>query len=635
MTAQAHPSGDPVRAVLRIDGAAQAPERIVVAVSGAPGSERLILRAAHIAHRGPAELLCVHVLRSADPDGAYPAALTDLRRRAHAVGGSFHTVVGQDVPTALLEFARAIGATQLVLGVDRRWAARPFRGSTARSVLRETGGIDLHIVSVDESGGRLRLPARRSALSPHRRLLGWLCGLALPALATLVAVAGRSVFELSTDVMLFVLAVVGVALIGGLGPALWAVAAAGLLLNFFLTEPLYSFTIAEQQNVITLVVMLLVAVMVALVVDQAARRAEQASRSQAEASLLSEFAATVLTGPEPLPLLLDKVRVAFSAASVALLERQQGNWRQVASAGPDPVATPEDAEADVAIDADVHLALRGRTLSSSDRRVLQAVAGQALLALHAQRMATQARDAQRRAEATELRSALLSAVGHDLRTPLTAIKAAASSLRDTELALSTADTGELLATVEESADRLQALVDNLLDSARLATGAVVPQLRAVGYDEIVARALSTGDGGHRVAVELDDTLPTVHADPGLLERVVANLVDNALRHGQGRSVTIRAAVRSSYGELQISDRGPGLPPERLHSLFAPFQPFGDRSPAPGLGLGLAVSRGFTQAMGGRIRAEPTPGGGLTMTISLPLAPAIPAAMSQPMAPEQS
>jgi two-component system sensor histidine kinase KdpD len=253
--------------------------------------------------------------------------------------------------------------------------------------------------------------------------------------------------------------------------------------------------------------------------------------------------------------------------------------------------------------------------------VLQAVAGQALLALRAQRMAAQALDAQRRAEATELRSALLSAVGHDLRTPLTSIKAVASTLRDPALELSDADTTELLATLEESADRLQALVDNLLDSARLATGAVLPQLTAVGYDEVVARALSTVDGGHLVTTEVDDTLAAVLADAGLLERVVANLVDNALRHGQGASVLIRAAVHGGEAELQISDRGPGLPTGALESLFAPFQRLGDRASRPGVGLGLAVARGFTEAMGGRIRAEPTPGGGLTMMITLPLAPA--------------
>jgi two-component system, OmpR family, sensor histidine kinase KdpD len=196
-------------------------------------------------------------------------------------------------------------------------------------------------------------------------------------------------------------------------------------------------------------------------------------------------------------------------------------------------------------------------------------------------------------------------------------------LRDPELELSHADTTELLATVEESADRLQGLVDNLLDSARLATGAVLPQLTAVGYDEVVARALSTVDGGHLVTTDVDDTLAAVLADPGLLERVVANLIDNALRHGHGASVLIRAAVHGEEAELAVSDRGPGLPAEALESLFAPFQRLGDRASRPGVGLGLAVARGFTEAMGGRIRAEPTPGGGLTMTITLALAPAAP------------
>ncbi len=458
-------------------------------------------------------------------------------------------------------------------------------------------------------------------LSRRRKLLGWLFGLALPASATLISVAGRGLLGLPTDVMLFVLAVVVVALIGGLGPALLAAVASGLLLNFFLTPPLYTFTIADNENVITLGVMVLVAVMVALVVNQAVRRGEQASRARAQANLLSEFAAALLTTQDPLPLLLNKVRQSFGATSVALLERQRSGWHRVASAGPDPVATPQGADADVAIDADVHLSLSGRTLTVGDRRVLQAVAGQALLALRAQRMAGQARDAQRRAEATELRSALLSAVGHDLRTPLTSIKAAVSSLRDPELELSYADTAELLATVEESADRLQGLVDNLLDSARLATGAVLPQLTAVGYDEVVARALSTVDGGHLVTTDVDDTLAAVLADPGLLERVVANLIDNALRHGHGASVLIRAAVHGEEAELVVSDRGPGLPAEALESLFAPFQRLGDRASRPGVGLGLAVARGFTEAMGGRIRAEPTPGGGLTMTITLALAPA--------------
>jgi two-component system sensor histidine kinase KdpD len=313
-----------------------------------------------------------------------------------------------------------------------------------------------------------------SPLSARRTLLGWFFALALPALAAMVSVTGRGVFGLPTDVMMFVLSVVVVALIGGLGPALLAAVASALLLNFFLTPPLYTFTIADNENVITLVVMVLVAVLVALVVNQAARRAEQASRARAEASLLGEFASIVLTNQEPLPLLMDRVWEAFGASSVTLLERRKAGWLPVASAGEDRVAVPDEADADVTIDTDVHLALVGRALSAGDQRMVRAAAGQALLALRTQRMAARALDAQRRAEATELRSALLSAVGHDLRTPLTSIKVAASGLRDPELTLSEGDITELLATIEESADRLQGLVDNLLDSARLATGAVVP-----------------------------------------------------------------------------------------------------------------------------------------------------------------
>jgi two-component system sensor histidine kinase KdpD len=211
---------------------------------------------------------------------------------------------------------------------------------------------------------------------------------------------------------------------------------------------------------------------------------------------------------------------------------------------------------------------------------------------------------------------LLSAVGHDLRTPLTSIKAAVGSLRAPDLQLSEEDTGELLATVEESADRLTGLVDNLLDSSRLATGAVQPNMKAVGYYEVVARALSGLDGRNGITVDVDERLPAVLADVGLLERVVANVVDNALRHGQSH-VAVRASAYAGYVELRVVDRGRGLPKGTSESVFAPFQRLGDRDATPGVGLGLSVAKGFTEAMGGTIRAEDTPGGGLTVVISLP------------------
>ncbi|MFN2536261.1 MAG: sensor histidine kinase, partial [Pseudonocardiaceae bacterium] len=252
--------------------------------------------------------------------------------------------------------------------------------------------------------------------------------------------------------------------------------------------------------------------------------------------------------------------------------------------------------------------------------ILEAAAGQALLALRQQRMAAEAAEAQRQAHAAALRTALLSAVGHDLRTPLTSIKAAIGSLRDPELTLSAVDSGELLATVEESTDRLHALVDNLLDSSRLATGAITPALQPVGYDEVVLRALSGLDGARAVEVDIDESLPHVLADAGLLERVVANIVDNALRHGAGSPVAIRASAHADHVELRVVDHGPGIPSGSHSSMFTPFQRLGDRDTTTGIGLGLSVAQGFTDAMGGSLTVEDTPGGGLTLAICLPTAP---------------
>ena len=604
-------------------------ERVVVAVTGGPESETVVRRAARIAKRagsgvGGADLLCVHVLRSDGLSGTPPAALGRLRRLADDVGASFHTVVGgEDVPAALLEFARGANATQLVLGTSRRSRlARLFNPGIGAAVVQDSGSIDVHMVTHQQADGGPAVRWLHSALPLRRVLSGWVLAVLAPGLATLSGVVFAPLFGLSTDVVLFFLAIVLVALVGGLGPALLAAVAGALLLNYFLTPPVHSFTIAERENVITLVVMVMVAVAVALVVDRAARRAEQAARARTEAALLASFARIVLTRVDPLPRLLEKVSEAFGLRSVAVLERapqEKTGWRYVACVGSPDCLRPEDADVDVEVDQDIHLIGQGRPLAAGDRRVLETVGGQALLALRGQRMAADAAEAHRKAEGAELRSALLSAVGHDLRTPLTSIKAAAGSLRDPELVLSDSDSQELLATVEESVDRLTALVDNLLDSSRLAAGAVVTRIVPVGYDEVVALALTGVDDARRVVVDVDEALPEVLADIGLLERVVANVVDNALKHGRGASVAVRASALADRVELRVVDSGPGVPRDAAGGLFTPFQRLGDRQATSGVGLGLSVARGFTEAMGGTLTAEDTPGGGLTVVISLPAA----------------
>jgi two-component system sensor histidine kinase KdpD len=608
------------RAEKRITDTWEARERVVVAITGGSESETLIRRARRIAARAGGELLVLHVLRGDGLAGVGPEGVAKLRALAESMGATFHTVVGDEVPTALLDFARGVNATQLVLGTSRRsrWA-RLFDEGIGSAVVQASGPIDVHMVTHDEARRGWRIRSGRSAVARPRQVAGFGLALVASAVMTVLGLVLKSHVSLSTDVVGYFLVVVLAALLGGLWPAVAAAFLCAGLLNFFFTEPYYTLLVADVENVVTLVAMLTVAVLVALVVDRAARRAEQAARARTEAALLASYARTVLTHPKPLDRLLEKVRENFSMTSVALLERRDGEWRRVACAGTPACDEPDEADVDVPVTDDVHLALRGRALPAADRTVLEAAAGQALVTLRQQRSASEAAEAKRQAATTELRTALLSAVGHDLRTPLTSIKAAIGSLRAPDLTLSTEDRQELEAAIEESADRLAALIGNLLDSSRLATGAVEPKLRPVGYDEVVARSLSSLDGRRRVSVEVDEQLPAVLADEGLLERVVANLIDNALRHGNGSPVAIRASAYADEVELRIVDHGRGLPRKAVEQAFVPFQRLGDRDNTTGVGLGLSVAKGFTEAMGGSLRAEDTPGGGLTIVISLPVA----------------
>ncbi|CRK56519.1 Osmosensitive K+ channel histidine kinase KdpD [Alloactinosynnema sp. L-07] len=614
----------------------EARERVVVAITGGPESETLIRRARRIALRAGAELLVVHILRGDGLSGAAPDLITRCRKIADDLGATFHSVVGDNVPEALLEFARGVNATQLVLGTSRRSRlARAFDEGIGSAVVQASGPIDVHMVTHEQArrGVRWRIAPNAHRLS--RRIAGWAVALLAPVVVTLLGLLWRDSVDYSTDLIGYLLVTCAAAVVGGLGPALAAAFLGAGLLNYFFTPPYHSLAVAAPENVITLVAMVIVGVLVALVIDRATRLAEQAARARTEAALLASYARTVLTSDRPLARLLEKIQENFSLDSVALMEPHDGEWTTVASAGAPPPADPDEADADIVVTTDVHLALRGRALPAADRRVIEAAAGQAVMALRQQRMAAETAAARHRAETTELRTALLSAVGHDLRTPLTSIKAAAGSLRDPELSLSAGDTAELLATVEESADRLTALVDNLLDSSRLATGSVAPRLRRVGYYEIVARALSAVGDRSGIAVEVDEHLPEVSADIGLLERVVANLIDNAQRHGRLRprrhvdvngdghvrpdepEIAVRASAHGAHVELRVVDHGPGIPKKTGAALFTPFQRLGDRDATPGVGLGLSVAKGFIDAMGGTIIAEDTPGGGLTIVVSLP------------------
>jgi two-component system, OmpR family, sensor histidine kinase KdpD len=626
------------RAEHHIRGTWEARERVVVALTGGPEGETLIRRAARIAARSSGgDLLAVHVTRSDGLTGADPAALAAQRRLAESLGGSYHQVVGDNIPEALLTFARAENATQLVLGASRRsWLSAVLTGpGIGARTIRGSGDIDVHIVTHSRMGRGRGLPRSRGGLTRRRQQIGYLLAVALAPLVTLGLVALRGELNLTSDVLIFLMAVIVVALVGGFVPALLAAVVGSLLLNYYFTPPIHQLTIAEINDVLALGVFVVVALLVSWVVDIAARRTRQAARASAESELLTTTAGSVLRGEDAVTAVLDRVREAFGMDSVTLLERPAapggrpppgpaGEWAVVAHSGEPVLAEPDDADVEVPVTDTLSLALRGRAVSASDRRVLGAFAAYAGVALEQQRLSAEAEAARPIAEADRMRTALLAAVSHDLRTPLASAKAAVTSLRSPDIRWTDEDRDELLATADESLDRLAHLVDNLLDMSRLQAGALSVFPRPAGLEEIVARALDDlGPAGRQVVADIPDSLREVQVDPAILERVIVNLTTNAVRYSPaGRPPLLTASALGDRVELRVADRGPGIPEPDRDRVFVPFQRLGDTDNTTGVGLGLALSRGLTEAMGGTLEPEETPGGGLTMVLSLPAAPVL-------------
>jgi two-component system sensor histidine kinase KdpD len=445
----------------------------------------------------------------------------------------------------------------------------------------------------------------------RRQLAGAALAVAgLPALTALL-VTWRGHLNLSDDLLIYLVAVVAVTVVGGFWPAVLAAVAASLLLNWYFTAPLHTFTIAEPKNLLALVLFVTVAVAVSSVVHLAARREADAARSAKETASLLSLAQTVLGGADTPADVLDHL-TASHGGYAELLERVAGRWIRVASSG----AAGQDASViRFEVRPDLALEVRGQAASAT-ASLLAGYTAQAVAALDRARLRTQAAQAEALAEGNRMRTALLAAVSHDLRTPLASIKASVSSLRQTDVHWTEEDEADLLANIEQNADRLDALVGNLLDMSRLQTGSLAPFLRAIAVDEVAPVALRGLDGGDALQIVVPDDLPLVRADPGLLERVLANLFSNALRHSPPDCPpALLAREDGDRVVLEVVDHGAGVPGDLKEQIFEPFLRLEERS--PGVGLGLAVAKGFAEVMGGTIAAVDTAGGGLTMRVTLP------------------
>jgi two-component system sensor histidine kinase KdpD len=596
-----------------IDSTWETRERVVVALTGGPEGETLLRRGARIAGRAGGDLLAVHVARSDGLQGASSAELATQRALVESLGGSYHLVVGDDLPTALLDFARAENATQLVLGASRRrWTTL---GGTGQTVVRRSGSIDVHLVTHEHAGRGRRLPELTGGLTARRRATGALGAVVGLPLLTILLASLRGNLGLPSVLLLYLLAVIAVALVGGLYPALIAAVAAGLFANYYFTPPLHTFTIAETNNVVAQVVFVVAAIAVSSLVDLAARRTRQAARARSEAETLAALSGDVLRGERTLTSLVDRLREAFGLTGVELLDHGD-LLASSGSPGPDPQELP--------VAENVALRLSGGQPTTGDLRVLKAFVGQLAAAVERDRLRKQAAEAEQLVQVDRLRTSLLAAVGHDLRTPLSVVKASITSLRGHDVTWSADDREELMATAENALDQLDRLVANLLDMSRLQAGALAVQLQPVALDETVPIALAhLPDEGRDIQLDVPEDLPEVLVDPGLLERVVVNLLQNAQHHSPaGKPVRITASQLGDHVEVRVVDHGPGIADADRDRIFQAFQRLDDRATSSygaGVGLGLAVARGFVEAMGGTLTPEDTPGGGLTMTVSLRVA----------------
>lgn len=513
--------------------------------------------------------------------------------------------------TAVVSLVVTVALRRLAATLDHRQRARRVVAAAETIAATAAGaGSTLEGVGTSAPSVSHRIGDLVTAVEAPRRLAGFVTAAILLPLITLGLIALRSHLSLADDLLIYLVALVAITVIGGFWPAVASAVASSLLLNWYFTPPLHTWSIDRPENVLALLLFVTVALAVGSVVHLSAQRAAQAMRAGVESEALLELARTVLDGQDSPNRVLAHLKDTLGVAA-ELQEDLGTGWVTIAGAG--NVAPGDDAHV-VAIRADLRLRLGG--VPAQGGRVLQGYAAQVAAALDRERLRTQAAQAEALAEGNRMRTALLAAVSHDLRTPLASIKASVTSLRQRDVVWSEQDQAALLATIEESTDRLDGLIGNLLDMSRLQTGALQPFLRAIALDEVVPLALRGLEGAEQVELELPDSLPLVATDPGLLERALANLVSNALRYSPAdRPPAVHACEEEGRVVLAVVDHGPGVPAASRERIFEPFQRLGDRG--TGVGLGLAVARGFLEAMGGAISAEDSPGGGLTMRVVLP------------------
>jgi two-component system sensor histidine kinase KdpD len=633
-------------------------DRLLACVHAGEGAAEIVRYTKRLADRLRAPWTAIHVQTAADRRAGDVAhdRVADTLRLAERLGGETLVLPGEAVAEEILTWARANNVTQIVIGSVRRSGWRDWlAGSLPRDLIR--GASDI-IVQVLPEGGETAAPKRVRARAPERRpaLLPYLGAALLVALATGAGWLLQDLLDLSNVALVFVLPVLATALAAGLGPALAASILSVLAYNFFFTDPLYTFRIADPENVAGLILFSLVAAIASGIAARTRAQTLVARQEAARAGALYAFAKK-LTGVATMDDLLwaaaHQVALMLKVEVVFLLPEDEGAlavqaayppedridannlaaaewcWRNDTPAGRGsdnlpgaprlflPLRTGRGKLGVVGIRRN----LAGPLLTPAERRLLDALLDQTALAIDRAQLARDVDASRLLAETERLRTALLTSVGHDLKTPLASILGAISALRSNRAGYDDATRGELLATAQDEAERLARFVDNLLDMTRLEAGALGPKREPVDLADAVGSALRRTSrllAGHRVTTDLPEDLPLLRGDFVLLEQVLVNLLENAARYTPaGTEVEIGARHGGRALVVEVRDRGPGIAPDDAQRIFDRFYRVQGSAPGKGVGLGLAVVKGFVEAMGGRVSVVERSGGGAVFRLAFP------------------
>lgn len=615
-----------------IEWAWETKERVAVLVTGGESSERLIRRASRIAARSKAELIGVTVRVE---DGA-SQDLEDSAARCVALlrelGGRYIEVVGNDVAKALVEVARSENATQLVIGSSRQsWFSALTRGSIVQRCVRESKGeIDVHVIGAEATQGREPIRSRRrrrTAPLSTRRIVGALVlGAVSFPLVTWLLVIGRSPSSLPLALSTYLLIVIAVAALGGLLPGLIAAVAAFSLSNFEFTEPIHQFEIANPRDVLALVAFLVAAASVSSLVDIAARRGADAVRAQRDARALSRMASIATSGEGALDQMMSDIVRMFdldgaSLRSVITNGNRSGSEARSDSMEVSSAGTIGENSTEMVIDRNHFLVISGPPIDPESTKLLRVVMAQLVTALDRRRLEVESRERAELRDANALRTSLVAAVSHDLRLPLASIKTAVEMLFEAFESGTDRRREDLLRRIDADSTRLSRLVEDLLDMSRVHEGSVRLAVRLSNLVDVVDQAIddvsrATGVARDQITRTGVDTA-TVSTDPALVERVVYNLILNAITHSGSTSISVDVGSVSREMTIRIVDHGHGVTPELRLAINRGSTVPTSVGEGGGAGLGLAISQVFIGVLGGELTVDDTPGGGCTMTLILP------------------